>query len=82
MGYGERPSNAARNAWICLVGGVILYDVLCPEGQTLSEGVDHAIEKHPILTFATIGMTALHLLNILPPKLDIIHQLAKAVDKS
>lgn len=60
----------AKYAWVAIGASVLAYDLLCPEGQTLSEGVDKALEKHPVATTLAIGVTALHLLNRLPAKLD------------
>lgn len=75
-----KAENAAALAWGCLIGGVVAYDYLAPEGQTLSEGVDRALEKHPVATVAAIGMTALHLLNAYESwgieQLDPIHRVA------
>lgn len=64
-----RPST---KAWVGLGLGVVTYDVMCPPGETLSEGLDRLME-HPIYKFMCIGMvgtTALHLCNVLPPSLD------------
>lgn len=66
-----------EKAWLALAGGVILYDVLCPEGQTLSEGVDHFLEEHKLLTLGAIAITAGHLANIIPQKIDPIHRLVE-----
>ena len=66
-----------EKAWLALAGGVILYDALCPEGQTLSEGVDHFLEKHPVMTLGAIAITAGHLSNLIPEKIDPIHHLTR-----
>jgi hypothetical protein len=75
-----KAERAAGMAWAGLIASVAAYDYLAPEGQTLSEGVDRALEKRPLLTAAAIGMTAMHLLNIYEhlhiEHLDPIHQLA------
>jgi hypothetical protein len=75
-----KAERAAAVAWGCLIAGVAAYDYLAPEGGTLSEGVDIALEKHPIVTAAAIGMTAMHLMNIYEhlhiEHLDPIHQVA------
>jgi hypothetical protein len=75
-----KAEQAAGLAWVGIIGGVIAYDYLAPEGGTLSEGVDYALEKHPIATVAAIGMTALHLLNAYEAwgieRFDPIHQAA------
>lgn len=56
--------------WAAIGVGVVTYDILCPPGHTLSEGVDRALERNKILTTVAVGTTALHLLNVLPPKYD------------
>ena len=66
-----------EKAWLVLVAGVILYDALCPEGQTLSEGVDHFLEKHPVATMGAIAITAAHLSNLIPERYDPIHRLVE-----
>jgi hypothetical protein len=60
----------ARNAWITLAAGIACYDYFCSSGETLSEGCDRALESHKILTLGAIAITAGHLANIIPPKLD------------
>ncbi len=76
-----KAEQAAGLAWVGIIGGVIAYDYLAPEGGTLSEGVDYALEKHPIATVAAIGMTALHLLNAYEAwgieRFDPIHRVAE-----
>lgn len=53
----------ARNAWIALGIGIVAWELSCREGELLSEGVDRALEAHPLLTRAAIGITAVHLAN-------------------
>ena len=68
----------SKLAWGGLIAGVAAYDVLCPKGETLSEGVDRGLEtKYRHLINIGIGITALHLVNILPPQIDPLHQLTK-----
>ncbi len=61
-------------AWAVLGIGVIVYEVCAPEGQLLSEVVDGALLRHPVLTRLGVVLLALHLLNGLPNKLDPVHQ--------
>lgn len=66
----------ATKAWIGLGAYVAGYDILAPKGETLSEGVDRALE-HPTLRYAAIvgiGVTAAHLVNVLPEKYDPFHR--------
>lgn len=60
---------------------VAAHDLFCPQGQSLSEGVDRAIEKHPVMTVASIGYVAAHLVNILPPQVDVLHHLTAIKDR-
>ena len=62
----ERRVRPAAIAWAALIGGVALYDLTCKPGETLSEGVDTALE-HPVGKYATaaaIAVTGAHLLNV------------------
>lgn len=65
----------AEIMWAGLVGSALLYDVFCPKNQTLSEALDPALEttKGKAILYTAIGLTAAHLCNILPPKLDPLH---------
>lgn len=67
---------AGDKAWIGIMGSVAIYEVLAPKGQLLSESTDRLIERYPKTTRATIGYTALHLMNWLPEKIDLFHQLS------
>lgn len=73
--FSELPTG--DKAWMGILGSVAVYEALAPKGELLSESVDRAIEAHPIATRAVIGYTCLHLTNLLPPKLDLFHQLTK-----
>lgn len=69
--YYVKPELTAKRGWIAMGLGILAYELACPQGELLSEGADKALETHPILTRAAIGMTALHLMNALPPQIDI-----------
>lgn len=71
----EWPKPATM-AWSALIGGVAMYNLNCPVGETLSEGADRALER-PLAKFAVLGlisMTALHLSNLIPEQADLIHK--------
>ncbi len=68
----ERP---AARAWCALGVGVVGYDVACPAGETLSEGADRFIGRHPYLARALVAVVALHVANTIPPSCDPIHRL-------
>lgn len=70
---GRNPLTA-RRGWLGLAAGILAYEVTCPDGELLSEGVDRALEKHPVATMLAIGVTALHLANLLPEQIDPFHQ--------
>ena len=74
----ERPKPATI-AWAATLGGIALYEWRCPEGETLSEGVDRALEnrKYKSIVIGGIAITALHLLNVLPNEVDPFHQVFK-----
>ena len=55
-----------KQAWAILAVGVVVYEIYAAEGQLMSEIVDEWLVTHPVLTRATIGAVALHLLNLLP----------------
>jgi hypothetical protein len=71
-----RPSTLA---WGGIAAGVAAYDVLAPKGETLSERCDSALER-PLgrsFVYAAVGITALHLCNLIPEELDPIHHALK-----
>lgn len=71
----------ARNAWAGLGLGIVAYEIASPKGELLSEGADRAIEKHPVLTRLAIGAVALHLMNVLPERIDPVHRIATILRK-
>ena len=74
--------RTAEKAWLAMGAGIIAYEALCPKGELLSEGVDRALDKHPILTRALIGTTALHLVNMLPEAIDPFHHAVNLIKKT
>lgn len=65
----------AKAGWMALGIGVAAYEIACPTGETLSEGVDRALERPlgRVLALGGIAITAAHLANLLPEKLDPFH---------
>ncbi|MGW6624258.1 DUF7427 family protein [Nocardia sp. NPDC055002] len=59
--------------WAVLFGLVVYHEVACDDGELLSEGVDRALEKHPLLVYGFVAVTVAHLLNWLPNKADPYH---------
>lgn len=73
--YYVRPEITAKRSWLAIGAFVAVHELACPDGELLSQGVDKAIEKHPVLTTLAVGGVALHLINAIPEKYDPIHQL-------
>jgi hypothetical protein len=73
--YFVRPELTSGRAWAAIGLGVLAYEVAAPPNELLSEGADRALCDHPYLTRAAIGLTALHLANALPERLDPFHKL-------
>lgn len=68
--YFVRDRLTAARGWLAIAGLVTAYELAAPQGELLSEGVDRALNSHPLLTKAAIGVTALHLVNMIPERLD------------
>lgn len=71
--------SPSSKAWLALGAGVAAWDILCPPGETLSEGVDRALE-HPVYRAVALGgiaVTAAHLANLLPDRIDPFHNALK-----
>ncbi|WP_280389811.1 DUF7427 family protein [Nocardia wallacei] len=66
-------------AWCGIAAAVVIYDALSPHGETLSESVDRSLAARPILTSAAVTITALHLLNRIPEKVDPFSLVLKAL---
>lgn len=65
-----RTRIRAGHLWIALASFITALEVIAPDGELLSEGVDRGLEQHPLLVRAAIIVTAAHLLNLLPEKVD------------
>lgn len=71
-----RELSPSTKAWIGIGASVAAYDILCPKGETLSEGVDRALERGKFTRVAALGgiaIVAAHLANVLPEKYDPFH---------
>ncbi|MEU6582766.1 hypothetical protein [Nocardia sp. NPDC046763] len=63
-----RPSG--ETTWLTLGAIVVAHELLCRDGQFLTEACDRARRRHPVLVWATILTTAGHLLDVLPHEID------------
>lgn len=76
----ERSEHFHSKAAIAaIVGGVALYDYLCPPGETISEQCDRIMETRlgKAALYGIVATTALHLVNAIPEKYDWLHQVTK-----
>lgn len=78
--YYVKPELTAKRAWATILAGVTIYELACPKSETLSEGVDRLLDKSKLWAIP-IGYTTLHLLNVLPPQIDLFHQVTKALNE-
>ena len=71
----------AGHAWTFVAGGVVAYNVLCPEGETLSEGVDRGVVHSPVVSRLLVAVIAAHVANVIPARFDPISMLFSAVPR-
>jgi hypothetical protein len=76
-----QPMNA-RQAWALIAAGVLGYEVVCKDGQLLSQCVDEWLASRPILTRAAIAALALHLGNAIPERYDVVSLGFQAIRRS
>lgn len=72
----------AEKAWIVLLAAICAWEIACPAGQTLSEGVDRVRGGHIAANTAVhiaILATSGHLLRLVPPKYDLIALSARSI---
>lgn len=65
---------SGEHAWLVLAAGIVGYELACDEDDLLSVVVDRWLVDYPVLTRAVIAAVALHLLNALPPGVDVLAQ--------
>lgn len=60
--------------WVAVGVGVALFDIVSP--QTMSSYADRLLEdrRTRVIPWAVGGIVAGHVLNVIPPKLDVIQQ--------
>lgn len=57
------------------------YEYAAPDNQLISHAVDRALEKHRWTTVFAITYTTAHLLNLIPPRLDLYHLVGTTIRK-
>jgi hypothetical protein len=65
--------TSADRAWVALGVGVVSYDVLCGEGETMSEGADRYMLRHPWLVRGVAFILAAHVCNLVKSDYDPLH---------
>lgn len=67
-----RPAHVA---WAAIGIGVSAYELLAPQGETLSEGFDTIMDsKLKYAAMGAVAITALHICNQIPEKYDPFEQ--------
>ncbi|MFI5776982.1 hypothetical protein [Nocardia sp. NPDC051570] len=74
-----RRHLTGERALIVLAAAVTAYEVAAPENELISHAFDRLLEKHRIATGFAVIYTAAHLLNILPPRVDLYHRLGRTI---
>ena len=65
--------STADRAWVALGAGILGYDILAPAGETLSEGADRYMLRHPWLVRGVALILVGHICNVWPQRFDVIH---------
>lgn len=60
----------ARHSWSAIAALVVWHELVCEDGELLSEGVDRALDRCPVVVYALMFVTVGHLLNWLPKSVD------------
>jgi hypothetical protein len=58
------------NAWRLLAAAIATYELITPPEQLLTAACERGIKRHPIAVRAAIIVTALHLLGLIPRRID------------
>lgn len=67
-----QPSD---KAWIVLGLGVLSFDVLCDDGETMSDACDRWMLRRPWLVRGVAFAVAAHCANAIPSRVDPVHGL-------
>jgi hypothetical protein len=60
----------ASNGWKGLIAAITVYEVVCAEDELLSRGFDRLLVKHPVWPRVVVLALALHLINLIPKRVD------------
>ena len=76
-----RRHVTAERAWCALATLVAGYEFAAPEGQLLSQAVDRWLQRHPVATYAAVAVTAAHLVNLIPERVDPYRHVGRAAHR-
>ena len=65
--------SPGAKATLALWGAALVWDVICPEGQTISEAIERGLNDkrtEPVVTLAIL-VTAAHLMRMLDDRFDL-----------
>ena len=68
-------------AWLALAAVVLVYELVAPKDELLSEACDRYRNRHPRGVFGLVAYLAGHLLRTWPPQLDALHQMARLANR-
>lgn len=71
----NRLARPSTYAWTGILASVTAYELTCPQGETLSERLDPLLESRSrYLVIGGIAVTAAHLMNLIPERIDPFEQ--------
>jgi hypothetical protein len=70
-----------ERAWCALMAMIVGYELAAPDNQLLSHAVDRWLQKHPVLTYAAVAVTAAHLVNLMPEAVDPYRHVGQAAQR-
>jgi len=62
--------RAADYAWLALGVGIVVYELAAPDGELLSAGWDRYLTHSPVLARVLPLVLCLHVVNLLPRRVD------------
>jgi len=58
--------RASDKAWLVMAAAILVYEILAPPGELLTNGVGRHLAAHPWITRGVVLVVAAHLLGVLP----------------
>lgn len=77
-----RRRLTGERAVITLAALIGAYEVAAPSDQMISHAFDRWMLTHPTVTIASVTITALHLVNALPPMIDPYHHVNRLIGRT